>query len=264
MITTLISDFGHGDNSVAIAKGVLLQKNPQLQLVDISHDVPPYSLIRCSYLFKSAYSFFSENTVHVSLFNVLHQLPAVVLVAKVNNQIIIAADNGFIAYTFPEVAVTLWKYEHSESNNFVEWLQNVGRLIFELEQHQFDFRQIKLEAYQSNIVKNPIQASVTENSVECHTLHVDRYGNVVVNITKEAFEAIRKGRKFTITIPKNPPLNTIEESYADIIEGLQFAIFNSAGYLEIGVKSSSAADLLGLRVFEEGNMIYSTIKINFF
>jgi S-adenosylmethionine hydrolase len=263
MITTLISDFGHGDNSVAVAKGILLQQNPHMQFVDISHDVPPYSLIRCSYLFKSAYTFFPENTVHVSLFDVMKQLPAVVLLTKINNQIIISADNGFIGYTFPESNAAIWKYQDSESPSFAAWLHHVARLIQDLEKHHFDFRTVKLEAYQSEIVVNPIQASVKENSVECHTLHVDRFGNVVVNITKEAFEAIRKDRAFTITIPKNPPLNTIVQNYDQVVEGMQFAIFNSAGFLEIGVKNASAADLLGLRVYEEGNMIYSTIKINF-
>lgn len=263
MIATLISDFGSGDNSVAIAKGLLFKQQPELRLIDISHEVPPYDLNQCSYLLKSAFRFFPEHTLHVSLFNVMHTLPAVVLLAKVDNQIIITADNGFLSFTFPNTKIAVWKYENSESQNFVEWLSKVAALMGDLSTANYNLKEVKLITHQSLIEVNPIQPSIKENGIECHILYVDRYGNAVLNVTQEDFERHRNNRAFSILIPKNQPLNSITSDHASVPNGVQFCMFNSAGYLEIGVKNNSAFQLLGLRPFRDGQLIYSTVKIEF-
>lgn len=263
MIATLISDFGSGDNSVAIAKGLLYKHQPDLRLIDISHEVPPYDLNQCSYLFKSAYRFFPEHTLHISLFNVMHTLPAVVLLARVDDQVIITADNGFLGFTFPNSKITVWKYEDSECRNFVEWLSKAAKLIGELNAANFDLKAVKLIAHRSQIEVNPIQPSIKENGIECHILYVDRYGNAVLNVTREDFEKYRNNRSFSILVPMNQPLTSIASDHASVPDGMQFCMFNSAGYLEIGVKNNSAFQLLGLRPFKDGHIIYSTVKIEF-
>jgi hypothetical protein len=39
-----LSDFGTRDDAVAICKGVMLQVEPALRVIDLTHDVPPYSV----------------------------------------------------------------------------------------------------------------------------------------------------------------------------------------------------------------------------
>ena len=39
-----LSDFGAADDSVAICKGVMLQVEPGLRIVDVTHEVPPFSI----------------------------------------------------------------------------------------------------------------------------------------------------------------------------------------------------------------------------
>lgn len=263
MIATLISDFGNGDSAVAMAKGILLSQQSNLQLIDISHEVPSFDLIQCSYLFKSAYKFFPENTVHISLFNVSHSLPAVVLLAKIDNQIIVTADGSFLTYTFPKSRLTIWKYENSESQTYISWLQKVAVLIKNLAAVNFDMKAVKLMAYHTPKELIPVQPSVQSHGIECQILHVDRYGNTILNITKEDFEKHRNNRSFSILVPKNQPLTSISDDYASVVNNTQFCMFNSAGYLEIGVKNASAAQLLGLKAFKENRMIYNTITIEF-
>ncbi len=44
MIVTLLTDFGTGDYFVGAMKGAVLSVNPEAQVVDITHDIPPHDI----------------------------------------------------------------------------------------------------------------------------------------------------------------------------------------------------------------------------
>lgn len=263
-IATLISDFGVGDNSVAIAKGILLSHEPEMCIIDISHAVTPHNLIQCSYLFNSAFRYFPIGSIHISLFDVMHQLPAKVLLAQVDHQFIITADNGFLNFTFPDENLSIWQYEQSESYTYLDWLNKVAELVVKLNEMAFVPSKMGLSVFHSDIIVKPVKPIVSDQFIECHILHIDRYGNVVLNLKKEQFEALRRERRFKMYIPSKDPIQQITGDYANVREGLYFCMFNSAGYLEIGIKNSSAAQLLGLKMYHRDQLIYSTVKIEFF
>ena len=43
-VITLTTDFGGGSPYVAAMKGVVLSRNPQAILIDITHDIPPQDI----------------------------------------------------------------------------------------------------------------------------------------------------------------------------------------------------------------------------
>jgi len=261
MIITLLSDFGYQDNYAAVTKGILLQQIPHANIMDLSHNVEPFHLLECSYLLKSSYSNFPDNTVHLSLFNILHENPAKLLLVKKDNQFIISADNGLLPFTFddaPEEAV--YKY-NSTATNYMEWTQLAALWIRELGQSQFDLKD--LEPCQPLANATQISAIQSENAIECQVIHIDYYGNVIVNITKDKFEKIRQGRNFQIHIVRDI-LNKISNDYSDVTEpGKAVCLFNSAGFLEIAVNQGSASKLLGLKLHKDKMIYYQHIKIEF-
>lgn len=66
-LITLLTDFGDRDYFVASMKGVILNINPQAQIVDLSHHVTPYDVADAAYLLKSCYRYFPDGTVHVAV-----------------------------------------------------------------------------------------------------------------------------------------------------------------------------------------------------
>jgi len=66
-IITLITDFGLEDTYVGIMKGVILNINPHVQIVDLTHKIRPQSIKQASFLLKTAYSFFPKGTIHVAV-----------------------------------------------------------------------------------------------------------------------------------------------------------------------------------------------------
>ena len=58
-LITLLTDFGERDYFVASMKGVILNINPQAQIVDLSHHVTAHDVADAAYLLKSCLSIFS-------------------------------------------------------------------------------------------------------------------------------------------------------------------------------------------------------------
>src|SRR5881227_704863 len=53
-VVTLTTDFGLQDHYVASMKGVILSVNPAMPIVDITHEIPPFSIISGAYAISQA------------------------------------------------------------------------------------------------------------------------------------------------------------------------------------------------------------------
>ena len=121
-----------------------------------------------------------------------------------------------------------------------------------------------------NLEKNPLNPMLGSNWIEGQIIFIDHFENVVVNITRDAFEEQRRGRKFFIAFKRDEVIDRISETYADVAEGEKLALFNAAGYLEIAINKGNAAGLLGLQGFSEkqsahlqNRLFYQTIRVIF-
>jgi S-adenosylmethionine hydrolase len=99
---------------------------------------------------------------------------------------------------------------------------------------------------------------------------IDKFQNVIVNITVQDFEAARRGRRFKIVVLGGTFIETISDHYADVSEGEKLAFFNEAGYLEIAINKGYAASLFGLGEFPTSGgapqgrrQYYQTVKVYF-
>ncbi len=64
-IVTLTTDYGTNDHLVGTVKGVILKINPDVTIVDITHNVVPYDLLDGALAIGSAYKYFPSKTVHL-------------------------------------------------------------------------------------------------------------------------------------------------------------------------------------------------------
>ena len=106
------------------------------------------------------------------------------------------------------------------------------------------------------------QPTLIGNTLECHVMHIDRFENVIVNLTKETFENSRRGRDFKIQFARHT-VREISNGYADVRLDDMLCWFNSTGYLEIAINRGKAASMLGLKLDKEKHLLYTTIKIDF-
>jgi hypothetical protein len=105
-----------------------------------------------------------------------------------------------------------------------------------------------------------LQPVLASDSIKGYVVYIDHFGNAVTNISRKLFLDIAKGRPYEVNF-KGKKVKTIFAKYSDIetisqqsmtdLTGKSLAIFNEAGFLEIGIyksnpKIGSASSLLGL------------------
>jgi S-adenosylmethionine hydrolase len=99
-IITLTTDYGTGDHLVGVLKGVLLKINPEVTIVDITHEVTPFDLLDGALAIASAYSYFPPRTIHVVIVDPGVGTERRPLLVSGQNQYFIAPDNGVLSGVF--------------------------------------------------------------------------------------------------------------------------------------------------------------------
>jgi len=259
---TLLSDFGLQDASVAIAKGILRQHAPQTEIVDVSHLVDAFNIQQAAYLLLSAYSSFPKGTCHVLLFDIFSEQQPRLMLCERDGHYLLAPDNGVLSLAFGEALSEVWQcYQLPVTGTFNDWLQQIGRTVAQLATHAP--KDLQLMACDLKVAPQHWMPKIIDNTVECHVVHIDRYENVVINLTRQQFESIGQGRPFRIQFMRDEEIHVISTHYYNVRQGQKLCRFNAAGFLEICINRGKAASLFGLKLYREEHFIYNTIKLYF-
>ncbi len=272
-LLTLTSDIGNRDYLAGAVKAQLLQINPAFQLVDISHNIPPFNYPQAAYLCRSAIRNFPAYTYHLILVNLFEKKPEHLLLAFHKEQYFLCADNGLLTMILEEkpemvIGIPLGK---QTIKNTIHCASVMGRVVNKLVNGE-SIKNIG-EADINYVQKNHLRPLLDKDWIEGQIIFIDNFENVIVNISISQFEEQRKGRSFRIVFKRDEVIDRISESYADVKEGEKLALFNSAGYLEIAINKGNAAGLFGLKGFSEkenqvsnflhGQLPYQTVRIYF-
>ena len=95
-IVTLLTDFGIESTYPSQMKGVILGRQPDVRLVDLTHGVPSHDVRTAAFMLAAAVPAFPEGTVHLSVVD-----PGVggtrrVLAGETNGHLHVAPDNGLL------------------------------------------------------------------------------------------------------------------------------------------------------------------------
>jgi S-adenosylmethionine hydrolase len=95
--------------------------------------------------------------------------------------------------------------------------------------------------------KGAILATVDESQITGTITHINAFGNVITNITRDDFERIGKGRPFEIMVQSTRyKINRINRYFHETSRGELLAVFNISGFLEIAINKGRVASLLQL------------------
>ena len=266
-LITLSSDFGQQDYIAGAVKGQLLQIDPSFRIHDISHQIAPFNYPQAAYICRNALWQFPAGTYHMVMVNLFEQKPEYLLLACVDGHYIFCADNGLLHMILPgkpDQVIGL-PLDKNEIKNTLYCTRRIGNAIKALETGtdaaSLGDPDIKY------IEKNDLRPLLGDNYIEGQIIFIDKFENVIVNITRDEFEAQRRGRSFRIVFKRNEMIDRISETYADVPQGEKLALFNSANYLEVAINKGNAAGLFGLQDFTDQSLqhhlFYQTVKVVF-
>lgn len=244
-LITFTSDFGERDFYVPAVKAKMLSINPQLTIVDISHQIEPYNTAQAAFLLKSVYKDFPKGTVHLLALNATDVKKDGFIAIKHEEHIFIGPNNGVLSLLSeqePGIIVQLTD-AHVQGTTFPtkDLLAPIAAKVASgAAIHDFGgpLRSIK------RMIGRQFKA--TKQEIVGHVLQIDNYGNMLTNIPKEVFDLLNPGR-FTIRFGREEA-TSINHSYEEVDNGDCFVLFNSLGIMEIGINQGHGAELLGLRV----------------
>jgi len=64
-IITLITDFGYKDPFVGQMKGVILSINPDVRIVDITHNITSHDIEEAAFVLFESFQYFPEGSIHM-------------------------------------------------------------------------------------------------------------------------------------------------------------------------------------------------------
>jgi len=247
-IITLTTDFGEKDYSVGAVKGVILSINPEVKIIDITHQLQPFDLISAAFTLKNVYSYFPAGTIHLVVVDPGVGSKRKPILIQTEKYVFVGPDNGI----FSRIGEPIKKRIHlTNSKYFLNPFSSTfhARDIF-----------APVAAYLSLGVKidefgKPLKKLVSleipkiqfrENKLTGEIIRVDNFGNLITNIQPEN---VKKGFR-TIKI-KGKKILSISRTFSNTPEGKILAYRGSAGFLEIGVNQGSAAKKLKAKIGEK-------------
>lgn len=251
-VITLLTDFGTADYFVGAVKGAILSINPRAVIVDITHDIPPQDLEACAFTLLASYRSFPPATIHVAVVDPGVGSTRRPVLVSAGNQFFIGPDNGVFSYIYEtEPAhqtqhVTAEKYFRNPPSSTFH-----GRDIFAPVAAALS-KGVELEAFGPSITDEVRFAESLEpvmqadGAVKGRIIHIDRFGNCITNITRQTLSAEKeRGARLRV---EGKVIRVFRRFFGEEVGGEDlFAIWGSAGFLEIAANNRSAAASLSVK-----------------
>jgi S-adenosylmethionine hydrolase len=249
-IVTFTTDFGLNDPFVGILHGVVMNLHRETTIVDICHAVASYDVFDGAWTIAQSYRFFPPRTVHVVVVDPGVGSTRRPIIVETDDYIFVAPDNGVLSLV--EARESKFLVRHITAERY--FLQPVsqtfhGRDIFAPVAAWLSKGVAPAEFGPeiSDYVRLPLPQveRVAENSLRGVVLKVDKFGNLITNISQQDAPALFGSVNATVSIlVSGQTITRVCQSYADGGEDEFFAIVGSSGYLEIAARQASAAEKL--------------------
>ena len=251
-IITLTTDFGTNDHFVGVMKGVILDIVPDAAIVDICHSVQAFDVLDGALTISQAYSYFPTRTVHIVVVDPGVGTARRPILASSDKYHFIAPDNGVLSLVYAKESRMHVRHITSD-HYFLQPVSNTfhARDIFspvaaylakEVDSMKFGD---EIEEYVKFSAPKP--KAVEPNRLRGVVLKVDRFGNLITNITPQdapmLFGADAKGFKIVVG---GREISEIRNAYAEGAPGEVIAILGIMGFIEISANRAAAAQLTGV------------------
>jgi S-adenosylmethionine hydrolase len=240
-LLTLLSDFGWNDVYVGVMKGVIAQINPNLRVIDLTHDVPPQNIMVAQFNLLSAYPYFPAGTVHMVVVD-----PGVggsrrAIAIELENGFLVGPDNGIFTNLLAQqapvqiVELTNRQYWRVPEPSYTFHGRDIFAPVAAHLASGVSITTLGEPIESSDLVKCAIAiCTPTEHGFVGNIQHIDRFGNVITNVPGDYV----RNKRWSVVIGKRklPGCST----YSDVSPGEPLALIGSHGWVELAISGGDA------------------------
>jgi S-adenosylmethionine hydrolase len=251
-----MTDFGTVDDSVAICKGVMYGIEPNLRIVDLTHQVTPFSTLDGARFLYGATPYYPSGTVFVVVIDpgVGSARKAVVVKSK-RGQFFVLPDNGLMTLveqrdgieTAREITNRAWMIGAALSSTFHgrDIFSPVGAHIARGE----DWTQVGPELKQ--LVRLDIKSAKSDASgITGEVIATDGpFGNLVTNIDAEDFAKLGYERGQAVRLKMGDTEMTLPfvATFSDVPLEKPLLYINSRGHVGLALNQGNFAAVYGIK-----------------
>lgn len=245
----LLTDFGSLDHYAGTLKGVVLSLCPDATLVDITHEIAPHDVLGAALELAACYRYFPVGTIFLVVVDPGVGSARRGLAADAGDYRFVAPDNGVLSLVFEEARPR--RVVHLTERRYAR--PTVSR-TFEGRDRFAPAAGWLAKGIEPIAMGRPVSQwtvlDVPKPAAEGHrltgqVLRVDRFGNLVTNVDRRAFDEFRQGAGIQIAVDGRA-VERLVATYAEAGNGDVCALFGSTDHLEVAVNGGSAARTLGL------------------
>jgi S-adenosyl-L-methionine hydrolase (adenosine-forming) len=251
----LLTDFGVQDVYVGVMKGVIVNINPQIPIIDLTHAIPPQDLIAGRFALLSAYAYFPADTVYVAVVDPGVGSRRRGIAIQFARGFLVGPDNGLFsgilgaqkgqeeAIAAVELTNNLYWRTPNPSTTFHgrDLFASVGAHIA----NGVNLQELGREISVNSLVSLSLpQVAIAERQIAGCIHYIDRFGNLVTNI---AAKNLPPDSRVTIKDRIIPWGQTYSDGQLQEL----IALIGSHGYLEIAVNCGNAQQKLQVQLGEK-------------
>jgi len=231
-------------------KGAILNINPEVQIVDLCHHVNSYDIFDAAFTLAQSYRFFPPETIHLVVVDPGVGTARRPLLARTMDYKFVAPDNGVLSLVY-EREESIEVRHITSDHYFLNPVSNTfhGRDIFAPVVGWLS-KGVEVDKFGEPITDfakftSPKPKRASDQLIKGVVLKVDKFGNVITNITLEDVPQLfsENPPPFKIIVNQQE-ITRLNLSYSMGRPAEIFAIVGSSGYLEICTNRGSAAKVL--------------------
>jgi S-adenosylmethionine hydrolase len=250
-IITLTTDFGSDSSYAAQMKGVILSRNPDVQIVDICHGIAPQDIRSGAIVLADVCHRFPAHTIHVAVVDPGVGTDRQIVFAQFGAHCFIAPDNGLLTLvaqrTPPSqlIAVTKRTYFLPEVSPTFHGRDILSPVAAHL---SLGLNPKRLGKSIASLTLLAIPKPVVETRrIVGQVIQIDSFGNLITNILAEDLAEIETPESVSVRFGE-AAAKGIVATYGHRATGTLTALVGSTGRLELAIVNGSAASALSARL----------------
>jgi S-adenosylmethionine hydrolase len=253
-----MTDFGVVDDSVALCRGVMYSIMPDVRIVDLTHEVTPFSILDGARFLYGATPYYPAGTVFVVVIDPTVGSTRKAIVARSKRgQLFVLPDNGLLTLVeqrdgidaVREITNPEWMIGSKLSSTFH------GRDIFSpVGAHVArgdDWTKVGPEMPVKDLVRLQLKAAALgERGITAEVIATDGpFGNLVTNIDAEDFFKLgyERGQEVPVKIGAREMKVKFVRTFSDVPLGQPLLYVDSRGHMALAVNQNSFAATYGVK-----------------
>ena len=253
-----MTDFGLVDDSVALCRGVMYSIMPDVRIVDLTHQVTPFSILDGARFLYGATPYFPAGTVFVVVIDPTVGSTRKAIVARSKRgQYFVLPDNGLLTLVeqrdgieaVREITNPDWMIGSKMSSTFH------GRDIFSPAGAHVargdDWTKAGPEVAVKDLVRLELKmATLDDRGLNATVIATDGpFGNLVTNVDAEDFLKLgyQRGQEVPLTVAGKEMKMKFVKTFSDVPLGQPLLYVDSRGHIALAVNQNSFAATYGVK-----------------